>query len=98
MNEMTAPPAITDADVLSALDFRPTLPCEHSQHATRHAVDQPATWMAHTWCECGRDRTYPICDSGRQRLLTLSWYCVMCGAMHEAGARVAFAPIFEATE
>lgn len=96
---MTAPPprTVTDTEILSALDFEPTLPCGHSQHATRHA-DQPASWWAHARCpKCGHEATYPICDSGRRDFLAADFVQDGrgCGAVYENPADVfVFTPLF----
>lgn len=63
---MTAVDLTTDTGTIEHLDFEPTIPCEHGQHATRHA-DEPAMFLVrrHTCVDCGaRAKDYALCLSG----------------------------------
>ena len=55
-----------DVAAIEHLDFEPTIPCEHSAHAARHA-DEPAMFLVgRDACpRCGRSaKTYALCLSG----------------------------------
>lgn len=53
-----------DLTILEALDFEPTLPCEHSGHERTHE-DEPATLLVRKCCPgCGEVKKYMLCRSG----------------------------------
>lgn len=83
-----------DTDTLLDLDFRPTLPCEHTQHERLHRPDGPAAWRATYRCvACGGERApYLVCDVGKRRLALLPVTCTMC-AWREAGLGLRFTPL-----
>lgn len=66
----------TIATTIEHLDFTPSLPCEHSQHA-RHG-DAPATLYVDATCrECGDSARYLLCLPGYARMRTV--HCNECG-------------------
>lgn len=75
---ITAP----DLSTIEDLDF--PIPCEHSEHPTRHVVDQPAAYIIAFQCPaCGRTGRYPMCESGWTEMHRASdtvWDKPGCGA------------------
>lgn len=72
----------TRADALSALDFEPALPCEHSTHDRLHQPGDPAAWVVLNICpSCGHTRSYLLCDSGHELFLRPDsmFECEFCG-------------------
>lgn len=90
---MTATAPTIDETVLEALDFEPTVPCDHPQHATGAAgcePAEPARWRVimlhfkpgcqpdpHTWCDGLLVRT----RADLERLLHMP---CPCGSGHPA--------------
>lgn len=88
---MTAPTLdLTDADLgsLLALDFEPTLPCDHEHHrdsgepgtaewrlVKRHASEGSCGWTARVYC-----------DACVRRLYSLGLDKVECSVCHDVGA------------
>ncbi|MCB2177754.1 MAG: hypothetical protein KQH57_18240 [Actinomycetales bacterium] len=70
------------AELLGALEFAATLPCEHRGHAMAHA-DEPARWQVRTHCpHCSRGGRYLLCESGRRHMQwPANLGCVWCGAV-----------------
>lgn len=78
------PQEALDLDILSALDFDPTPPCEHSQHHTKHVPDEFAAYVIITKCpKCQTQTTYNICESGRTHILNS-----LCGCQTIPGRKV----------
>lgn len=57
-------------EIIEDVDIDKELPCEHSQHAGRHIIDQPGTVRLRHICPCvnGHGNTYIICFSGWSRI------------------------------
>lgn len=74
------PKEALDLDILAALDFEPSPPCEHSRHHDHHVPDEFAAYVIHVKCPgCQDEKVYNICESGRHRLLTMLTGCNICG-------------------
>lgn len=72
--------AATDfgADFLSAVEFSPATPCEHSLHLREHD-DEPAAWFVVLTCDgCAQVVAYLLCESGRVRMASEVLRCP-CG-------------------
>ena len=78
-----------DTDTIAALEFSPTIPCEHSNHRTKHAGDEPAAWAVISLCpHCQRVARFHLCEPGRRLMATGVVGCVAC---HGTGDWAAFA-------
>lgn len=79
---MSSPTLDTFLDIAAALDF--DLSCQHHQHQSTHATDDPAAYFVWTRCpKCRHARDYYLCESGRVRMWrprTLGCTRAYCGA------------------
>ena len=85
----------TDTSTLQGLDFTPSLPCEHSEHGSRHVPTEDASWVAHKRCTCGSARDYLVCESGRRDMVLseVGVRCPGCGAFRPSAERLSFEPL-----
>lgn len=70
-----------DTDLLTDLEWVPTLPCGHRKHTIRHIEDDPARWIVRVHCPgCDHRGEYLLCESGRQRFRPPATIgCIFCG-------------------
>ena len=87
--------AAVDTDILTALDFAPTQPCELAGHARRCPGDLPAQWRVFGWCPgCSRRMDLVICEAGRVRKTRSDMGgCGLCGHCHDWAATYRIEPI-----
>lgn len=72
-----------DVDVLSDLDFQPSLPCELQSHDRLDAGNLPAVWRAFGWCPgCHYRVDFLLCEPGRLRKQSSMSGCTRCGHTH----------------